>query len=115
MSVQTRFSLLRSPAGIVIGYPVALVAVAVGLLTFPYSGILGLVSVLVGAVFIAAIPVLVTVYLLLTIAMSHALVAFVRRLRFGSDQNSRWKGKRLDAHRPGLDVWDRWVDGATRR
>ncbi len=56
MAAQRRFSLPLSPAGIVVGYPVALVAVTGGLLAFPFSGILlGLFSVLVGAFLIVAL------------------------------------------------------------
>jgi hypothetical protein len=40
MAAQRRFSLLLSPAGIVVGHHVVVVAVAGGLLAFPFLGIL---------------------------------------------------------------------------
>ena len=84
MAAQRRFSLLPSPAGIVVGYPVVLVAVAGGLLAFPFSGILlGLFSVLVGTFLIVAIPALLIVYVLMTIAVSRAFIGIGRRLLGG--------------------------------
>jgi len=113
MAAQRRFSLLLSPAEIVIGYPAALVAVAAGLLVFPFSGILlGLFSVLVGAFLIVAIPVLLIVYVFMTIAVSRAFIGIGRRL-LGSDQHTESKStnKMCGPNATGAGLWDRWIDG----
>jgi hypothetical protein len=97
----------------VVGYPVVLVAVAGGLLAFPFSGILlGLFSVLVGTFLIVAIPVLLIVYMFMTIALSRALIGIGRRL-LGRDQDSESKTKKKTCGPKATDtaLWDRWIDG----
>jgi hypothetical protein len=92
----------------VIGYPIEL---AGGLLIFPFAAILlVLFSVLDGTFLIVAIPVLLIVYVLMTIALSRAFIGIIRRLLLGSDRNSLGKRKNSEPHGPNSDLWDRWID-----
>jgi hypothetical protein len=115
-----RFSFLLSPAGIAIGYVLALFAATAGVVVFPFSSIsLGLLVVMVGAFFIVAIPVIVMTYLFMTIAVARALMGLARRLLYGSDQNSGWQSvskpspleKDLEPQGTDTGLWDRWIDG----
>jgi hypothetical protein len=114
MAAQRRFSLLLSPAGIVVGYPVVLVALAGGLLAFPFSGIfLGLFAVLVGTFLIVAIPVLLIVYVFMTIALARAFIGIGRRLLgVAQDSESKPMKKKRGPRATDSGLWDRWIDGS---
>ena len=118
--VARRCSFLLSPAGIVIGYVLALFAATAGVVTFPFSSIsLGLLLVLVGVFFVVAVPVIVMAYVLITITGSRALMSLGRRLLFGADQSPVWQGttrpsvlqKDPAPQRTAAGLWDRWIDG----
>jgi hypothetical protein len=114
MAAQRRLSLFLGPVAIVMDYPHALVAVAGGLLAFPFSGILlGLFSVLIGASLIVAIPVLLIVYVFMTIALSRIFIGIGRRL-VGSDQHTESKSTNKTCGPKATDagLWDRWIDGS---
>jgi hypothetical protein len=104
----------------VIGYILALFAATAAVVTFPFSHIsICVLSVLVGAFFIVAVPVIVMAYVFMTIAFSRALVGLGRRLLFGADQNPVWRGttrpsllqKDPAPQRTAAGLWDRWIDG----
>jgi hypothetical protein len=119
--VARRFSFLLSPARIVIGYILALFAATAAVVTFPFSSIsIGVLSVLVGAFFLVAIPVIVMAYVFMTIAFSRALVGLGRRLLFGAVQDPAWQrmGKpcpfqeHVEPGATAAGLWDRWIDGS---
>jgi multisubunit Na+/H+ antiporter MnhE subunit len=112
MAALKRLSKLQNPAAIIVGYPVALVAVAGLLLAFPFSGILlVLFSALVGAFLTFAISVLLVVYVFFTIALARAFIDLGRRL-LGPDERiepQRAKKKR-GREATGGGLWDAWID-----
>jgi hypothetical protein len=119
--MSRRPSFWLSPAGIVLGYLIALFAATAGVASFPFSIVsLGLLFVVVGAFFIVAIPVIVFAYLFMTIAVVRALMGLGRRLLTVSDQNAGWLGRiqlsslKKDAVQTGMNgqLWDRWLDGS---
>ncbi len=116
--VAMRFSYLRSPVGIVIGYIVTLFGTVAGVATFPFSKIwIGLLFVVVGAFFIVAISVIVMTYLFFIFGFFRALIDFARRLLFGADQSqmtSNSSHQQKDLQRQGInaELWDRWIDGS---
>jgi hypothetical protein len=118
-----RFSFLRNPAGIVIGYILILIAVVAGAGAFPLSRIwMALLFVVVGAFFVVAISVIVMAYLFLMCAFFTALRSFARRFCFGSVRmhESQWLSKSshqqidLESQATNIDLWDRWIDGVRR-
>jgi hypothetical protein len=115
-----RFSLRLGPAGIVVGYVLALFGVVAGVVAYPFSSIwLGLLVVVIGAFFVVAVPVLVIVYLFFMIAVYRGLTALARRLLFGTDLCSELLmtskpfplRKDVAPERTDTELWDRWIDG----
>jgi hypothetical protein len=115
-----RFSFLRNPAGVAIGYVLTLFAIVAGAGAFPFSNIwMALLFVMVGAFFVVAVPVLVMVYLFFFLTVCRALMALRRRLRFGTDRThesqrsskSSLQQKDLESHGTYSGLWDRWIDG----
>jgi hypothetical protein len=111
-----RFSFWLSPAGIVIGYLLALFAVTAAGVAFPFSIVpLGLMIVVVGVFFVVAIPVIVMACVLMAIAFARGIMGLGHRLLFGADRNSGWKRtveKHMKPPAPDSRLWDRWIDGA---
>ncbi len=115
------FSFWLSPAGIVIGYLLALFAATAGVVAFPFSSIsLGLLLVLVVVFFVVAVPVILMAYLFLTITFYRANMSLTRRLFFGADQGSdsqrtgkpSFSQKDLKTKVTDTGLWDRWIDGS---
>jgi hypothetical protein len=115
-----RSSLWLSPAGILIGYLLALFTATAGVVNFPFSIVaLGLLFVVVGAFAVGAIPVIVITYVLMAITFARAIMGLGRRLLFGRVQNSgsqrlsklRPLQKTVEPERADTRVWDRWIDG----
>jgi hypothetical protein len=124
MSAQSRavrrFSFLLTPAGIVIGYFLALFAAVAISVTFPFSNLsMGLLFILVGAFFAVAIPVIVLAWLFITLVVFRALLGLGHRLIFGSDQGSGWQRtikpcpveKDVEPEATAAGLWDLWIDG----
>jgi hypothetical protein len=117
-----RPSFLLSPAGIVLGYLLALFAATAGVLSCPFSILsFGLSFVVVGAYFAVAVPVIVMAYLFVRIAFSRGYMSLARRLLVGSDQQAGWQRRirrfssKKDAEPPGTKndvLWDKWIDGS---
>jgi hypothetical protein len=111
-----RFSFLLSPAGIVIGYILTLIAIVAGTAMFPSSNAgLALLFVVVGAFFVVSVPVLVTVYLFFMCALVAGLRSLARRLIFGADRSqmtnkSSLQHKHLEFQGANAGLWDRWID-----
>jgi hypothetical protein len=115
-----RFSFLITPAGIVVGYVLALFGVVAGVVAYPFSSIwLGLLYVVIGAFFVVAISVNVMVCLFFMIAIYRGLMAIGRRLLFGADQRSESyrmsessnSQKDPVSQQTDTGLWDRWIDG----
>jgi hypothetical protein len=84
-----RFLFRVGPAGIVVGYVLALFGVVAGVVAFPFSSIwLGLPVVVIGAFFVVAISVNVIVCLFFMVAIYRGLMALGSRLLFGVDHCS---------------------------
>jgi hypothetical protein len=119
-NVVVRFSLRVGPAGIVVGYVLALFGVVAGVVAFPFSNIwFSLLAVVIGAFFVVAIPVIVMTYVFFTVAIYRGLKALGRRLlfwksrKYRSQMTSKWslQPKELESQGPNLDLWDQWIDG----
>jgi hypothetical protein len=115
-----RPSFWLSPAGIVLGYLLALVAATAGVVIFPFSIIsLGLLFVVVGAFFVVAIPVIVFAYLFMAIGFTRATIGLSRRLLVGSTQSPgscskvepKSSAKSFLGEVASSGLWDRWMDG----
>jgi hypothetical protein len=119
-----RSSIWSSPAGIVLGYLLALFAATAAVVSFPFSSIsLGLLFVVVGAFFLVAVPVIVMAYLLMTIALARALMGLGRRLLFGAVQDCGTQRtikpcpfqKDMEPPATAAGLWDQWIDGPRHR
>jgi hypothetical protein len=115
-----RSSFRLSPAGIVLGYLLALVAATAGVVSFPFSIVsLGLLFVVVAVFFLVAIPVIVFAHLFMAIGFARAAIGLGRRLLVGSNQRpgSCSKVKPKSSAKSFLGEvtssgrWDRWMDG----
>jgi hypothetical protein len=115
-----RFSFLITPAGIVVGYVLALFGVVAGVVAYPFSSIwLGLLYVVIGAFFVVAISVNVMVCLFFMIAIYRGLMAIGRRLLLGADHcselqrisESSYLQKDVAPQQTDTCLWDRWIDG----
>jgi hypothetical protein len=115
-----RFLFRVGPAGIVVGYVLALFGVVAGVVAYPFSSIwLGLLYVVIGAFFVVAISVNVIVCLFFIIAIKRGLMAIGRRLLFGADQRSESyrmsessnSQKDPVPQQTDTGLWDRWIDG----
>ena len=108
------------PAGIVVGYVLALFGVVAGVLAYPFSSIwLGLLVVVIGAFFVVAISVNVIVCLFFMVAIYRGLMAIGRRLLFRADHGSELQRmselsnlqKDPIPQQTDTGLWDRWIDG----
>jgi hypothetical protein len=113
-----RFSFLRNPAGIVIGYILTLFAIVAGAAAFPFSKFwMALLFVVVGIFFVVAISILVIVYLFFMFGFFGALINLARRLRLGADQSQATTKpsllrKNVEPQAINAELWDRWIDGS---
>jgi hypothetical protein len=113
-----RFSILRNPAGIVIGYILTLFAIVAGAGAFPSSTIwMALLFVVVGTFFVVGISVIVMVYLFFMWKFFTARRGFARRLLFRADQSQMPNkpsilSKALEPQAINAELWDRWIDGS---
>ena len=119
-NVVERFLFRVGPAGIVVGYVLALFGVVVGVVAFPFSNIwFGLLFVVIGAFFVVAVPVLVVVYLFFLFAIWRGVIAIGRRLlfwisrKYRSQMTSKWslQPKELESQVRNIGLWDKWIDG----
>jgi hypothetical protein len=118
-AMARRPSFWRSPAGIVLGYLLALVAATAGVVSFPVSIIsLGLLFVVVGVFFVVAISVIVMAYVFMLIAFYRGFASLARRLVVSDQDTGRHRRTQLsslniDSKQPGSYglLWDRWIDG----
>lgn len=110
-----RFSFLLSPGGIVIGYVLALLAATAGAASFSFSNILmGLLFVVVGSFFVAAVPIILMAYMFMVIAFCRAVIGLGHRLTL------HWwvaakpcpSKKTVEPQRTAAGLWDRWIDGS---
>jgi hypothetical protein len=109
-----------SLTGIVTGYLITLVAVVAGAVAFPFSSLwLGFLFVLIGAFFVVTVPVLLVVYVSMTIAICRAILRLGRRLVLGSSQDSEWQTmtkpfefqESMEPRGTDNGLWDPWIDG----
>jgi hypothetical protein len=113
-----RFSILRNPAGIVIGYILTLFAIVAGAAAFPFSKFwMALLFVVVGTFFLVGISLIVMSYLFFMWRFFTASRGFARRLLFGADQSQATSKpsllrKDLEPQAINAELWDRWIDGS---
>ncbi len=107
--VAERFSFLVNPAGIVVGYIVALFAIVAGSVAFPFSKIwMTLLFVVVGIFFVVSISVIVMAYVFIIVAVYRGLMALGRRVLFAQPALN-WRG------RASRGSWTRtWVPSEQR-
>ena len=111
--------MLPSPAGIVIGYLVALFAVVAGTVAFPFSSIwMTLLFVVVGAFFVVAVPVIVMTYVFMTIAFSRAFIGSLSSPDSGLTSRTLTPGMVKPRHRqknmePEEQISGSGIDGST--
>jgi hypothetical protein len=119
-NVVERYLLRVGPAGIVVGYVLALFGVVAGVVAYPFSSIwVGLLYVVIGAFFVVAISVNVIVCLFFVFAIYSGLNALARRLLFGADhcselqRLSQLSNSQKDQVLQQIDtgLWDQWIDG----
>jgi hypothetical protein len=119
-NVVVRFSLRVGPAGIVVGYVLALFGVVAGVVAYPFSSVwLGLLYVVIGAFFVVAISVNVIVCLFFMVAIYRGLTAIGRRLLFGVEHCSELQRMSESSHlqkdpvsqQTDTGLWDQWIDG----
>lgn len=103
-----------------IGYVLTLFAVVAGAVAFPFSIISTfLVFIVVGAFLVLAIMVLLMTYLFFTITFYRRLMAFARRLLFGTGHDAKLLKisnppllkNDVTPERTDMGLWDRWIDG----
>ncbi len=119
-NVVERFLFRVGPAGIVVGYVLALFGVVAGVVAYPFSSIwLGLLVVVIGAFFVVAISVDVIICLFFMVAINRGLKALGSRLLFGTHHSSElqrmskssYLQKDRVSQQTDTGLWDRWIDG----
>jgi hypothetical protein len=113
MDARRRASRLICLAGIAVGYPHFVVAVAGGLLVLPFTGILvEMFSLLAVEQLIFAIPILLILFGAMMIALARAAIGICQRLLGSGSETGKpsFAQQGLEPNVADTGLWDRWID-----